>query len=530
MERRGRTVRPHLALVLVLVLVLGWSSAANAAQLPHYDLDSLCFESQAIVLATKIGDRVVRVDRTFGAAEPRAGSKLEIDLSDYPLASTKASSERVIFLQRGTDGRWSVTPSGLRIFVDGRVFRFVQENNPGLYTPSPGEAATSHSAPFDRAAFEHEVERAVGRADEVRRTLGESPGAARTAKLLELVGPLPPLGIEDDRFGEDRIALAVVEAFAKEKNLDAVLDARARSSRVAWGRLRGYLTLPPLVAAATNRRLVVHRRVAALDLLAASFWSELGDHPELALQLVPLLEDPEPEIRKAVLRASFGDERTPAPFAAAIVRRFKVETDPNVRFGIFTAARNLKLLERLDLTGVELPLFRITRSIDAIPVRWVGHAKSPDTPKAVALEAWREGKLVARRDVPLDSVSATGTADGGSLTVPLVLNEALDAGTYDFVVDLQLKNPTDTNRLVAKRLTLKAVQIPKTAAAAPPADPVEAGAPDPAASPIPPSDPAPTPRSRSCGCRAVGATRRDGLGLALLLALGLAVGARRKRA
>lgn len=502
------------SIVLAIVLVL-FPRPASAAELPHYDLDSLCFQSNAVVLVTKVSERViephrtlttVQVERSYMPGELKAGDQIAIDLSYYPLepawgwpnrAKPTIAPGMVVFLRKNQDAAaqreptpWSVVLSGARIFVDGKVHRFVQESNPGVYAPTPGEGA-SQQRPFDRPALERELERAVGHANEVHQALVAPPSAARTARLLDLLGPPPPPGVELSGLGEDQIGLAVLDAFAKEGNLAALFEARVRAPRVRAIHLPTRLDGEPLVAAATNRATPVVRRIGALQLLETHS-GELDEHPDLGIELAKLFDDPDPGIRKALLSSvSFSEGHTPEAFIAAVVRRFEIEADPDVRFGLFVRARALKVDRQLDMVGIGLPLFRVRRSDDRIQIDWSGLDHDPGVPVSV-VEAWSGGRVVARGDLTQEVTVSRGFYEG-TFYAPLAFDRALAAGTYDLVVALQLKNVTADAAPFSRRLTLRTTFPQLT-----PARTADAAAPSPAA-----------PRSRSCGCKVVGRSGGD---------------------
>jgi hypothetical protein len=126
----------------------------------------------------------LRVKRIYLEGGLKEGATIELDASDYPLepvwgwpasaggvtdAKPTLSPDMIVFLAQRTENQapgppWDIVPSGLRIFVEGKVHRFVQESNPGLYGPTPGEAASAGATPFDLAGFEGELTRAIDRA------------------------------------------------------------------------------------------------------------------------------------------------------------------------------------------------------------------------------------------------------------------------------------------------------------------------------------------------------------------------------
>ncbi|MBS2013605.1 MAG: hypothetical protein JST00_11995 [Deltaproteobacteria bacterium] len=352
-------MRRALVAAVVAVVTLLLPRGAHALLMPHYDLDSLALASDAVVAATKVGERKVdeyttmttlRVTRVYAstvAKELEVGATIELGYSLYSFGPPwgydrgervpEVAPEMVFFIahpkdQAGTgvtEPAWFVVSSGMRIFMDGRLHRFVQMNNPGGFNPVPGERPRGSKTAFDRAGFDVALERAIARAAETRALLAEPASAARTARLVALARDPHPF----DR-GEDLLGARIIVALGQAKDVDAVLDARAGAPRVAAFGLDHGIALDPLLDAADHATPLA-RRLAALALIEGMGF-ELGNKANIGPKLAKLLDDPERSIRLATLALWFADRKTPKALSDAIVARFAIEKDPFLRMSLST--------------------------------------------------------------------------------------------------------------------------------------------------------------------------------------------------
>lgn len=158
-----------------------------------------------------------------------------------PWGAKQPADEVLLFLcRRPYDGSWQLCGSGLRVFVDDRVYRFVQSNSPGPYVPR-SQGHDPHDVFGDprggpgvtRAEFEPELRAAIDRAALVRAALTEIDTLEGRAKLLEFVGPAwgedrdEPFAFDDSNF-QDLVAAEIIEALAERGQEDTLLDAISR--------------------------------------------------------------------------------------------------------------------------------------------------------------------------------------------------------------------------------------------------------------------------------------------------------------
>jgi hypothetical protein len=423
----------HLASVaLAAVLAVALPMRARAANSPHYDLTSLATESQAIVLADRTGELHVdggvvarlRVVQSF-AGPLVAGNEIEVNLDDYPAspsggwgtgqgwgAGRNAVVAHNVFLflaERDTSApsRWTVVSSGVRIVVDGVVYRYEQESNPGGYGPVPqgndpfdvlGDPLR-RGGTVDATGFTKELLPAIARATAIRAALAEPKSEGRARRLVDLVGPPPdldaddatPAGVFEGRwapFSVNYAAVRVLKALIADGDLHATLDALTRARGVCTLDAQHTFTTEALVAIANDTSRPLAERVAAVHAVGqvrptarrdtphgneAGRYREEDAHESTAL--LPLLDDPRPELRSAALDMAKRD--SPALLATAIERRWRVETDPHVRFSLFTHAKALHLLGQLHAEPGTLPLIDATRTGREVHVAWAGAEDEP---------------------------------------------------------------------------------------------------------------------------------------------------------
>jgi MYXO-CTERM domain-containing protein len=419
--------RSWLCIALLVVLCVLPPASARASMLVHEDLTSLALESDAIVLARITGHRAGEwrnreythevVESHFGELAP--GDVIEIDYGSNRLPMGRdneevgvADEEVVLFLERGGVGgrAWSLRDSGLRIFVDGSTYRFEQGERasfdvavPQGHDPYDVFEDPRGREPLTRSAFESELRAAIERAAAVRRDLAAIESPEARARLLEVIGPV--WGTDDDepcvldgtwRF-DDRVSEIILEQLWAAGEREALLEGYSRlRGGVAGYRLEVLSRASWLLASASERERPVHLRVAALQLLAEDRWS-LRD-PSVVESLVPLLEDPEPSIRAA---AAFWvpEEGATRRWQKAIVKRLRVESEPNARYALVEVAIQHDLLTEARLPDESWPVVMAERCGRALAVRWISPGPPPGAGPPVAIPYDLETLTVTARPV-----------------------------------------------------------------------------------------------------------------------------------
>lgn len=449
------------AVVVVLALVI--ARPASAALMQSYDIASLAFEAEEVVLVDVIDlPRIasehrdfaqVRVQRSFAGSALHPGDELTIETTCYDAEPIHGrgegkprpavSKERVLFLRRvrGPNGNaattaWGLEPSGMRIFVDGRVHGFAQEMNPGCYSPVPGEGP--REAPYTREEFERSLERALATARSAHALLDELASPERTAKLLAIVGPepdAPPDAAWDDRdVGSDRLGASILEAFARDGNVPALLEGIARATRVDLFMSRLHVPVHQLVAIAKGPA-PVRQRVAAMHLLTegTDVWS--SDDASYRLALPSLLSDPAPEVRLAAVDARYAADGVPRAFLDALVARFRVERDPRVRYALFVRAKREAITARLALAPGELPIARGLVIHGRASLSWAVLDGSAGFPEKITIVLRKDGAIIARLPGPED-LSYAGSSEVTVVLRPLAVPPGIAPGVYDVQADL----------------------------------------------------------------------------------------------
>lgn len=548
-----------------LAAVVAWLSVwllteplAHAALLPHHDLTSLAFQSTHVVRARTLSER--KIDpytnvRTMTvlasyAGDLAVGSTFTVSIDGYSLvpieelwnpSAKKAvlGDDMILFLTRAKPdpthplpAELLVTASGLRIFRDGRAYRFAQINNPGGYYPvpqgldpwdqcdGPGARAT-----VDRKGLEAQIAVALRRADEVRRALGALTTPESRRALAGLVGPVTDLGDAPPCY-DDEVAQAILSALGKAGDLRALLDAASRTTES-----RTSMSSAPeadLLGAARDTSLPRDSRVAALSLLRARVYPGLRDS-SLEPPLLALFSDREPRVRGAALLV--GAAPTPV-LRSAIGARWSVEKDPRVRVALVRAAAQGGLRDDLKTPGAAWPAFAVYAANDRIFVVWA------DVEPDVNLEL-SSLELTMRRDGQASTASLTPDlrtmtgAGMGLFSAPIVFSPPLAPGSYEGEVSLTLNDASSKRSSVTKTVAIGPLLAsgtpPPPNVIAPPAAPASFGPPVAPSSSAPAPAPLALPRPRSgCGCHAAG---REGSPApkALLLLLALVVARRSHR-
>lgn len=440
-----------ISCVAIVALCLLLPRVALAMLLPHEDINSLAFESDAIVRFSKVSERsvapytkvtTVRIEKVYAGSGLTPGQLVDLSLDSYrfepmwgwPDKPPHVSSEIIGFLERSGEATLRVLPSGLRIFVDGRAFRFAQESNPGLYGPIPGEG----KGQYDLVAFEQLLSRAMTRAVAVRRALASVPSATRTEELLAF---LPRHGEPEDRdidFGHDQVGAAIFAAILADSSDAAflrALDVRARAPRLEPSSLNAALSLERLVAAALDARLERHRRIAAIRLIRQQ-WFELSNAPDQGKRLAALFSDRDPHVRSAATTLSFADGKAPPAILAAVVARFPNETDPNVRFDLYVFAEALHIAEKL---AVDQPLVKAERLHDVATVSWT-RTPTGTAPTEIILVLRSNDGSVHREDATKRVLSTSTSASEGSTSISLLPELPAAPGVYHVEVRMKAED------------------------------------------------------------------------------------------
>ncbi|MBX3246852.1 MAG: hypothetical protein KF901_06705 [Myxococcales bacterium] len=379
-----------LSLVGVL-LAATLAGRAHAALMTHTDLASLALLSDAVLKVERLdpfGDGMrARVVTSF-RGPLREGRVLVLPAGAYSLTRASgplATSETMyVFLQR-RGGGWAIVPSGLRVVdTSGRVHRFAQERNPGLYVPVPQgvdpddvREVVGADVPQQVADFESRLRAALARADEARGALDDPDPIGRRARLLAVLGApaerrmvLPLTTPYVDELAE--------RAFRRLRDAGDVEGALEVVARSRPGSLQSALRdKAALLRIALDDAAPAHRRVAALEQVFDSV--ELPTEAETTAVL-RLLDDASPELRAATLLAldapgsvQSGVEgwigiqrRLRAAVGAALTRRWDRETDGFVRLRMIRA----QALWRATVRNAPRAALVASREAQTLRVRW----------------------------------------------------------------------------------------------------------------------------------------------------------------
>jgi hypothetical protein len=484
-------------LVAALVLLLAWwlPLRAHALLLPEYDLASLVWESNAVVRARWQSARKLdewttlvsyRVEKAY-AGELKVGDVIEA-LDDYarepadewPRRKPHVVSDEVIaFLVRPRDRsrawQWECVESGLRIALDGRVQRFHQDSNPGGYGPVPQGpdpwdllGDPRGDVPLDWQGFESELAGAMARVERVRAALrGDLRSEAGTRALLETLGPLPedeaPSWSGEPGFYVDLVASEAVKALEATGDLTATLEAVARARAGRWHDMGlSSISSGDLARAAGSSKVRVALRRAALSVLDQR---RMSIDEGTRNSLVPLLSDPEVEVRKAALRLYFPPENK--RYRAALEKRMKAETDPGAKRLLVDVARRAGLLDAATKAGDWL-LFHAERDRHVVEATLLFAGGPRPSFRRIEIEARAEGGASGRMALGREQVEGSSSVHEISVQIALAFDPPLPVGTYalDLTAILDVDGRSSTRRVALSPLKVSTPLLPPGAATA----------------------------------------------------------------
>lgn len=497
-----------IAAAIALASWLVGPASARAKMMVHYDLTSLAFQSDAIVLARRVPS---------GSAQPNQGAwpsapvrhvvvksfagnlhpdeVVDVFYSGYDLepaewsrhksvpAGTAIDDEVILFLKKNESATstepYSLVASGLRVQLAGKVFRFEQFDNPGPYIPVPQGhdpldlyEDRAGSDPLTLEDFEVDLLKAIARAGRVHEAV-RAPADHRR-ELVELVGPTDgdlatARVIAPFSFWYDAVATAALEAIGRTKDIALYLEAVSR--------LRGGVRLSArpfeaehLAAYAVDPAAPLRRRVAALSVLASDTLVA-GSVPEK--RVLGLLADPSPEIRIGAALALSPDERRPS-IVAAFFDRWTVEKEEGVLSALLEQAQRQRFAARLPRISLLDPFVRVRRRGLAIRIEWSAlDAGTPWNVTGATVEVRRANEVVRSASLTLEEVRSSWSSNGfgGAEIVPPIA--ALEPGTYDVRLTMKLTrgDVTVDRAFTLAPLTVRGPDDPDVELPGPPAQP-----------------------------------------------------------
>ena len=383
-------MRSTLRFVPLLLAALA-PAVAPAAPMDHYDLASLWFEAQEVVLADEVSHqyRIAEWNETTTYEVTRiwkgtleVGAQIEVfddvydltidptlDTSDpeHPrqIAAPEREARAILFLvpapprlvdehHSTPEGLWMKVPSGMRILAGGKVYRFEQWSNPGAYEPVPqGESpddglrgSLETVAPVDLATFEHTLTEAAVRAVRSTAALALPGPEPRNTALLALLPPARTFPPEErprsSGFPRDALSQRLQRAIAESGDVDAYTEAMGRDVVGGFEEFDGRAFLDPdrrargelLLAAALETDRPRHQRDAALRVLADWPGVDEADVSDFLDRVAPLLADADPWVRAAaattVGRWLGAEGASKRKARALIAAALETETDPDV--------------------------------------------------------------------------------------------------------------------------------------------------------------------------------------------------------
>ncbi len=290
--------------VLVAIGLLA-PSRADARMMVHYDLAGLLMQSDAVVIADRIGPvktpegeytryRVVKSLR----GSRKAGDLVQVYDAHFSTTGHKLDTQAVLFVM-SFNGTPNLVSSGLRVLENGKVWRFEQQNNPGPFDMvpqgrDPQDQWGLGGRQLDLAGLERAIADAQQRIDAVAAAKSiVDPAKRRTAVLAVFPKGTGASGFYVDLLAE-RARTQLVDAGDLEGAL--LVDARDRGMTFRSG---SYAKLPDLVAIAIDPKRTPEVRRAALAVAGRGF--ALSDNFVELDRIATLIDDPDPGVRAAAI-------------------------------------------------------------------------------------------------------------------------------------------------------------------------------------------------------------------------------------
>jgi hypothetical protein len=393
----------RLPAALVVASMLAPAARTEAAMMVHHDLASLVMLGDAVVMAERgkardvtpyVSATTYAITKVY-AGKLAAGTSLEVldDAYDetfdpgYGPGDAKPDPTVVLFIRKvdpaslapGLENGpgWSVVPSGMRVMFSGRVYRFEQLSNPGLYRPVPqgrdpydvrDELPVAEAV--DLATFEEDLGRALERVVRYREALGQKNGSERSAKLLAVLDEPDPIPLMyAERYGlggfyEDALGQEIIGLFHEEGDTKNLLEAVARTGRPGARLFLQGLDAEKLVSYAEAEGNPERLRLAALMLVA---WRMLWKEDGHMKRIVGLVGDGSPRVAEAAtlimrrsLHTTFYDAKSKPKVAGkkhrkliveALVEAYADAADPFLRVAIVRAAAEFGFAKKLAKMG-----------------------------------------------------------------------------------------------------------------------------------------------------------------------------------
>lgn len=344
-------VRWFVVLVLAVALTVR-ASVAQAKMMEHFDLGGLVAQSEAVVIADRIG-----AGAPGGNGEPTTRYKIvkvlrgaiadtAVDVWDqiYRTNGHAIDARVVMFLARHHK-QWFIVPSGLRVIERGGVFRFTQQRNPGPYEMvhqghDPEDQWGKSDVQLDLAGLEQAIAAAGRRVDALAAAGKLTDVAKRRAAVLAVFAP-PAIPGPGPGFYADVLARDARALLATQGDLEGALLVDARDRTEPWQR-RDFAALLDLVAYAKEAKYPADLRALAIGAISrhGRYWNDAAT----VRMVIAQLDDPDPRVRAAACDAaarlanvSASDPaqrkllaQLVAETRAAIARRFAIETDNRV--------------------------------------------------------------------------------------------------------------------------------------------------------------------------------------------------------
>jgi hypothetical protein len=331
----------------ILFAMLFATPRADAAMMLHYDLAGLLLQSDAVVVAERVGPSPGKPGRArFHVLRVLRGTAVvgaDVDIYDSLFSTDGKTLDREIVLFLDKTGE--LVSSGMRVSVGGKVFRFEQRRNPGGWEMVPqGEDPIDmwRTTPqLDVAGLERAITAAGKRLDAFAAARLERDPAKRRAAALALFAPPGATRGCCRGFYEDRLAEEATRMLAAAGDVEGALLVGLRNR--AGTRSRDFAPVADLLAIARDPRRAIELRITAL----ANARNRMTDDDASLRAVLPFIDDLDPRMRAAAAEtgamltqvssdAAF-DRRIAAfkaELAKVLAKRFASETETNVLVAI----------------------------------------------------------------------------------------------------------------------------------------------------------------------------------------------------